>query len=489
MKKKRKIAVICILATTLAFTSMFSGCGGKHKDNGDVQKITWYIGGVLEGADKGLVLKSVNEKLREKYNMELDLIAIDFGNYDKKMQVINAGRETYDLAYSSSWTNSYDRNARSGAYADITDKLKELAPNLYNSLDKNVWEAAKVDGKIYGVPNWQVLASSVGLGIPTNKLEKVGVNIDDIKTMEDLTGYLRKLHEVEPESNRVGTMWNMAMQYYGMNGFLGEELPGAFYRSQTGKPIAINQYESPEFEQYIRMRRDWVKEGLSFDAYTTDDTSSSSEGIQRNPFELSTYKPGVAAEKSKSKGYEWQFAQLSPAVFSGGAVRNAMTAVSATSKNVDSAVKFLEIINSDKEIFNMLCWGIEGRQYTKVSENQIEVSENNGYSGISAWELGSVKNSYVLDTQPADLWEQTERYNNEAIVSPILGFEAKTDSITAELANCKNVIKAQLTMLELGLVDPDTGIKQLQNDLKTAGADKVIAELQRQIDQWWESKK
>lgn len=484
MRRKLWKRMASVVLMVCMVSLLLSGCGGQNSADG-VTKITWYLGGVLEGGDYDLVMETVNQKLLEKYNMQLELICIDFGNYDQKMQVINAGREEYDLAFTSNWTNNFYRNISSGAYADITEKLPKLAPKLYASMDDYIWKAMQVDGKLYGVPNWQIQAKAAGYGMPPSKSDKAGVELGDISTLDDITEYLAKIQQFEPDSKSIGTMWSSIILHYGMLELVEESLPGAIYYAKNGKPVVVNQYETPEFENYIKTRRSWVENGLTYDTYTTNDTTASSEDVQRQPLVVCIYKPGLDGEVTTSSGYPWEFKQFSPAVLNTDGIISSVTAVSDTSKNVDQAIRFLEILHTDKELFNLLCWGIEGRQYTKVSENQISVRPNNGYSGISAWELGSVYNSYVLDNQPADLWEATKTYNEDALISPVLGFTPKTDNINIELANCKNVIKAQLELLELGLVPAEEGCNKLRSDLKAAGVEKIIAELQAQIDNWW----
>ena len=74
------------------------------------------------------------------------------------------------------------------------------------------------------------------------------------------------------------------------------------------------------------------------------------------------------------------------------------------------------------------------------------------------------------------------------MVSPASGFVPNIDNLSTELANCKTVLNEQMELLELGLVDPDEGLKNLRTALKTAGADKIISELQIQLDEWWKTK-
>lgn len=54
-------------------------------------------------------------------------------------------------------------------------------------------------------------------------------------------------------------------------------------------------------------------------------------------------------------------------------------------------------------------------------------------------EFGNQFNSMIMKGQEATVWEDTEKMNNEALKSPMLGFVPNTDPVTNELANLSSV--------------------------------------------------
>ena len=473
------------LASILAGMMLLSGCGGGGSENGDkIETVTWYIPTLITGNGKQAVMDQVNQLLEEKYKMRLDLIGIDGGNYDQKMQVMNAGQEEYDLAFTSHWTNHFYSNVANGAFYEITEEdLKTYAPKTYASMSEEIWNAAKVNGKIYAVPNWQIQTRATGINAPAEMLEKVGMTIDQLNSMENITTYLEKITAQDPECNKLEQMWTQLMPYNEMLEVYEEEMPGAIYFTKQGKPEVFNQYETQEFTDYVHMRQEWVERGLSVDSYLPDSKAGDKE-IKQCPLSVHVYKPGSAEEVSQSAGYRWETTQFSQAVLSSSGVTAALTGISATSKNPQAALKMIEIINTDAEIHNLLSYGIEGQDYEKTSENQIRIKEEKEYSGIANWLTGTVANTYLLETQSPTTWEETKKFNDEAILSPILGFNADLNNITVQVSNCKTVIKEYLEMLDLGLSD-DAKLAEFREKLKTAGVDDIINELQQQIDGWY----
>lgn len=487
MKRFKKL--ISVILSLCAITSVMSACSGGRSQNNDVTTITWYLPNTFYGKDKDLVFEKVNDHLEKEYNMKLNIIAIDDGNYNSKMQVINAARENYDLAFTSNWTNDYYTCATNGAFTDITEMLPKYAPALWASMKPELWEAAKVDGKIFAAPNWQIQAKALNLRIPECNIEDVGVDFDAISNLEDIEVYMKKLNEKLPEVDGVGTAYPHILSYYGLVELASEGMPGVIYFEKDGKPTVYNQYELPELRQYFEWKRGMVEKGYLSNVYNPDGKKKKTDRVTTTAYILGGYKPGGATEFELANGYAVRDKVFSKAILSQSSVTATMTGVSATSKHPEKAVQMLEILHTDKYVYNLLAWGIEGTHYTKINDNKIRIVPNSGYDRIANWKLASVKNSYILENQPDDIWEQTEEYNNSAIISPVIGINFKTDEVSVQLANCKTVIAESYAMLELGLVDVDEGLSKLINDLKKAGSDDIINCLQKQIDEWWAANK
>ncbi len=476
-----KKVISIILAMMMAFSLfLLSGCGDNTSKDG-ITTITWYIPGVLEGTDVDMVMDKVNELLAERYQLKLDLICIDNKNYNSKMQVINAGHEEYDLSYIN---QNFEECIRNGVLYDITDLLPEIAPITYEALDENNWKAVTVDGRIYGVPNWQVQAYAAGINGDKSKFDAAGVDISNIKTTDDMTDYLRKLHAVEPDTNVVDPWWPTMSVYYGFEEFIKERMVGAIRFKEEGKPVVFNQYKTEEFKEYINVRRSWVEENLVADYYENNHNLGK-KGVQRVALGVFYHKPSLEAESTISNGYPTLGRQISDGVLTNRGIRATMTAISTTSKHPGEALKMIEIIYSDAEIYNLLCWGIEGVHYTKNEEGKITIADNSNYDRIANWKIGPTYNSLLLNNQEESVYDETRKFNESAIPSPLLGFIFDTTSVATELSNCTTVINKEMQTLEMGLIDPKEGLANFLKNLEVAGSQKIIDEIQRQIDEWW----
>jgi len=91
---------------------------------------------------------------------------------------------------------------------------------------------------------------------------------------------------------------------------------------------------------------------------------------------------------------------------------------------------------------------------------------------------------YLLETEPEDKWEFFNKFNSEAVESPLSGFWPDFTPIEAELAVISNLIEEYEAYLWNGVLDPEVYLPEYIRKIEEAGAEKVIAELQRQVDDW-----
>ena len=55
-----------------------------------------------------------------------------------------------------------------------------------------------------------------------------------------------------------------------------------------------------------------------------------------------------------------------------------MIGIGKNSKNPEKALKFIELINTNEELYNLICFGIEGKHYYLDENKQVEYIDNSG---------------------------------------------------------------------------------------------------------------
>lgn len=517
MKFLKKLAVMGLTAVLTAGT--LAGCGktdtetaGKETaekesvsgetsssktDSQDTKStetipIKWYLAGSGPQADVQTVQEAINQYLLDTYNMNIDLqmIATDYANYPMKMQMVIASGEEYDICWTSSWNNNYYDNVNKNAFLSLDDLLKENAPELLASMDTSIWDAVRVKGSIYGVPSQQIFPKQNYVVIVKEYADKYGLDASKVKKLSDLEDFFKKVKADNPDmypfavsSNGLLGKHNVAL---GFESIAGVSIPGAIKIGDDSLKI-YNQFESAELKEFYEMMHRWTEEGLvRKDAVTVADNAVPDMKAGKHVAAINaTYKPGVEATEMANFGNkEVVFATLSEPYLATENLVSSLNAVSQTCKHPDAAMKFLNLVNTDKTLYNLLCFGVEGTHYTVNEDGTVKTDDAKGYNPNVDWMIGNQFNGLLREGQAPDVWEKTKELNVSALESKALGFSFDSTTVTNEIASVSAVYDQYGKILETGGVDPDTVLPEFTSKLKTAGADKIIAEMQKQLDEW-----
>ncbi len=149
---------------------------------------------------------------------------------------------------------------------------------------------------------------------------------------------------------------------------------------------------------------------------------------------------------------------------------------------------FIDLLFHDKELKNLLSWGIEGVHYKKVGENQIDYAdgvtpETSGYTGMAQWALGGSQFlDYLWVNESPDKWEKMQEFNDSAVPTEALGWTFNQESVRTEVAACQTVADEFGEALNSGIIDYDELYPRMKAAYETAGIQKIIAEAQKQLD-------
>ena len=486
MNKKRLKQALCAAA---AISILLTGCSGTKTNSAKEEKntaetvLTWYIP-ISKQNDMDAVMEKVNEKLKEKIGATLNLVTIDTSAYDEKMNMKKAGGEAIDLCFTSTWTNKFINSAISGAYIPLDDYYKDSV--LKDAIPQFVWDDTIINGKMYAVPNYQIEYIQACVLTPKRLADKYSLDPESIKVKADLEPYLTQIRDNEPDFfpyNPVDAGNSVIASSKGYGSISG--LP---YYSVDGNGKLVGLYDSDVQIQHYEKMRDWFKKGLiRKDVVSAAMTASQDCNALKYAAWVGQMKPGSAAERAKSFGEEILEIPIGTPKVNMYAAQAAMTAISINSENPDKAWELLEVVNTDKELFNLLCFGIEGRNYEKIGENMVAPSSEKKYK-IAGWILGNQFNAYLIEGQDEDTWEVTEKNNLEAERSVFRGMNFDFNSIKTEITNMSAII-SEYKWLDYGIMDYAEPMAEAKQKLMNAGAEKVKEEAQKQVDEFLASKK
>ncbi|MCJ8011803.1 ABC transporter substrate-binding protein [Paenibacillus sp. KQZ6P-2] len=490
-----------VFAGVISLALILTACGGGAKEEKKAAEgsqneelppveLVWNFPLSAIPQDLATVQEAVNKITKEKINATVKLQAYTFADYNQKMNTVVASGENYDIAWVANWNWDYLQNQSKGAFLELDDLIQKQAPDLMKSMPDFVWDAAKIQGKIYAIPNYQTVTKKEGFVIQKRFADKYKLDVNSIKKFEDIEPFLKQIKEGEsadvvPFLNDKTGRFSVMYQSQGLealNNVVGVEL------QNPDKPM--NLFETPQYKHYLDVMRDWYTKGYINENAATlknknDIISTGNAAVQFH----SVLKPGGEMEaKAANGGNDVIYVPLTDAYASTGTVITTMQAISKNSKNPERAMMFINLLNTDKDLYNTICYGVEGKHYTKVSDNVIKVNKDAGYVPNANWVFGNTFNAYLVEGMDPAVMDQTKKENETATKSALMGFKFDNTPVLAEIANIATVIDQYQPALDTGTVDPNTMLKEFQDKLKQAGIDKVTAEMAKQIEAWKQTK-
>lgn len=509
MKRSNWITALILM---LSIMLVMSGCGSQSKNDtqnsqsstdtttpatDELKEVTLkvFVPGVPQ-KDIALINEEASKYLKEKINAKLDLTIIDWGSWADKMNLKAASNEEYDINWTANWDNFLTK-AEKGAYLPLNDLLDQYGKETKEILNPALLKGGLFNGKNYGLPVNKEIASQKGLLLNKALVEKYNIDLSTIKTLADLEPYLETIKKNEPGvtpflmNYDVNPITNNAA-FGGKEEFvLGLNDGGVAINSDELK--VFNMFEDPHYKEQLDLTRKWYQAGyINKDAATLQDVDGAIKAGQWFAF-IDMLKPGKDAEKTNSHGVPMVQVSLTPAVIGTGDATGSVMAISATSKNPERAMMFLNMLYTDKYLVNLLSFGVEGKHYVKKSDNIIAFPDGvdpsaTGYNPGTAWMFGNMFNDYLFSNEDPNKWANFDKFNKEAVESKLLGFNFNVEPVKNEVAAFQNAYKEFAPGLHTGSVDPNEVLPKLQSKMQSIGMDKVYAEAQKQLDAWKASK-
>ncbi|WP_068782995.1 ABC transporter substrate-binding protein [Paenibacillus phocaensis] len=486
---KNKRSFSFVLATLMALVLVLSACGGsKNADNsssagGNSEKpvnLIWYTIGTPQ-KDVDRVMEEVSKYTKEKINATITMKMIDWGDYSQKMQVNVASGEPMDIIFTSAGGFDYVQNARKGAFMELDELLEKYGQDLKNTIDPAFLEGSKVDGHNYGIPANKELPQQEVWRFNKTLADKYNLDITNVRSLDSIEPLLKTIKENEPGI----TPFAMNKEYvpYVPYDYIIQNLPMAV-KLDTSDYKIVNVLETPEMKAALDLMHKYYQAGyIAPEAATTGSTNDLMTSGQWFMDRAQT-QPLADNLWSASYGYPVVSTPASDAIITNTSVQGSIMAISANSENPEKAMEFLNLLNTDPVLRNMVDSGIEGVHYKKLDDTHYEnLAESKNYD-MPSYSLGNNMLLYLNANDPDDKWEQFKKFNAEGINSPILSFNFDSTKVATEMAAVQNVKEQFWSSLMTGTVDPADYLPKAIEKFKEAGLDKVIAEAQAQLDAW-----
>ena len=492
---KRWNLVTALLVISLLLTACVGpaapAAGGGEASAGDSSTVTvtyTYPNTVFK--DVGLVEEALNKLLVPAINTKIKLNPIDWGAFDEKMKLAFAAGEECDIVFTAPWINNYLLNIANGNFVPLDDLLAKNAPGLWASMPETTWDAARVDGKIYGVINQQIFVKPFGFTVRRDLADKYGLDAYALKSYDELEPFLKTILENEPDVIPLPGASTWSNEGNGFDPIITEQVP-VVIRYDDKELKVFNAAASPEFQASVERARRWYEAG-----YTPKETIAGDDQQamwRAGKFALSglvgVVKPGGEIESEQRFGQPVYSQSMTKPFLTTAGTTATTNAICATSKNPEAAIKVLELLNTNVEIYNTLAKGIEGKHWEWADKGNLVIKpgpNNADYNPNTDWEFGNQFLAYYIDPKQAEIkaWEATYDLNTTSPPSAAMGFNFNAEPVKTELANVAAVVGELAGPLASGQVDPATALPEYLERLNQAGIQALIDECQRQLNEW-----
>lgn len=454
----------------------------KSAASGEKVNLVWYTIGTPP-KDLQKVNDAVNDYIKDKINATVEMKMLDWGDYSQKMQIIIASGEPYDIAFTSSWANDYFGNAKKGAFYELDKLLDAQGKGAKEALNPAFLEGTKVNGHNYGLPTNKELPQQRVFRFNKTLVDKYNLDISKVKSIQDLEPLLKTVKEKEPGLNpipgKIAEFLPFDLPFSDLP-FIGVPLNTTDYK-------LINVWDTPEAMSYLETVHKYYEAGYFPKDVATQTDAGDYFKTGKWLVDVADAQPYADNLWSNDAGYGVVSVPMQEPITFNWSVAGALQAINAKSKHPEKAMEFLNLLYTDPYLINLIDFGIEGTHYKKTGEQSKDAIPDSGY-GFPSFSTGNLMLTYLNTNDPADKWEKFKEFNDSATSAPLLGFQADTSAITTEIANLKNAKDSIYNALFSGTIDPKTNLPKVDQKLKDSGLDKVMAELQKQVDAWRASK-
>lgn len=452
--------------------------------------------------DGPAVMAEINKKLEADINATIEVKYIPFGDVNTKYPLVLASSQDWDVIYGSI---NYASNAAKGAYREIPmADVEKYMPLTAAATSQEQWRDTLINGKTFMIPQ-SFKELGVGAQFYREDLRKK-YNVPEIKKPEDLEAYFEaiKANEkgmlpIDGTSDDAASLFQMFLEGWGYT----KGLYNVTNFNPDDDTYRIKGLLDPEFVTQYKaaatiMKRFYDKGYLPKNAFAqktkaSDLSKAGKTGLWNDAFE--NY-PQFAADM-QSNG--WELGALPHVTASGTALQRPSTgngfSISPQSKNYERALMALDLLNQDKAYNMLLAFGIEGKNYVIQDDGKLAPgpgidAANNPYPMYGAgWWANNRDQWPPLENYTQGYIDMKKTLQDHAKSYLIDSFNVDTESIKTEMANITNVLTQYEKPIRLGMVkNVDQAVDDLIVKLKKAGAEKVVEEFQKQIDEYVASK-
>ena len=436
--------------------------------------------------------------VKEKINVELDIMWVPAENSSILGTTIVA--DEWDVA--NVGPDLFNANVGRHAFMAIDDYIDTYLPGAKAVLPEENFKALQFKGKTYGVGAYKDFSESWGILYNKDLFEEFNIALPENYTTEmDLVPLYYEVTEAYRKANpnnkkcvvKIGTWLNSWFQYDNLYGGWSTPLAVANIEGANGfdgidPNTVFAPYFTDDYAEYVKTLWELGQADIIPIAPGDGDMDwTSGQGF----FQVSCGWLEVS-EDQFSPAWDCGWHPANKTIKSTATLQTNINVISSNCENPEAALKFLDLTYSDEYLCTTLKFGVKGRDWDDAdNDGVVELLDRNADGGNRFWydwygtRNSSLCNSKIAEGFSPEFKENLAELNESGITSIHTGFTFDVSNVANEVAACNNVLAQYSSMLKYpSFKNPDTFLKEFRDALKANGIDKIVAEVQTQLDAW-----
>lgn len=506
--KKRILSLLIVVSMLSALAVGCNSKDTKEKDTSDtsdvvtegtkeypVVKMNYSIVG--GNKDEKAIEDALNVIMREKAGAEVDLIGIEFGNWATQLNLMLTGGDNSLDLFSSFWYTSLSNLVSNGQVMPLDDLLASDGTGILEQFEgyEEYLNCARINGKLYGTPSIYAWSCENQYLAVREDAEAANIDWSKVNDLDSMTEAMIAMKQVNPDKYYIPgstePYWiPKDIDYLGDTNFLG------VLTDPVNSTKVENYYESEYFINFLEKVKIWKEHDL----FSPDPLSNSDPTLVNLMYGVANGTPGYNWDAkiginstSTQFGVDVVGSAVTEPLATTGDVTTYIWHISSFTKNPEAAMRVLNVLYTDAEAANIIANGLEGVHHIINEDGQMEYPEGKAMADLE-WAAGSMAywpNITLCKTwnhEPEDIYDQMREKNSTANKSLALGFQFDSTPVADQMTACANVVAQYYAPLMYAEADIDATLPEFQKALQDAGINEIIAEKQRQLDEWLASK-
>lgn len=531
MKKIRRVLSAC-MALIVAGAAALTGCGGPQTPSGTTsggdssEPITlnyWCLGNGVQ-KDSREVWAEVDKLVQEHLpGVSINWTLIPGSEYKEKWTRAMAAQEQIDIAWTGYAITLQDEVNR-GALRPMNDLIEQYGQDIVDTLGQTVMDIHRFpDGETYQVIAWQGLVGGrPGIRLPKELSDMVGENYteelqqvlqenyastkaeDKKKAYDKLEEYLKTCYDAgkigmgyAPGGSGLEAWYlNKGTTTFNSGGGSSEN---TFYVEIGDDNFEVkNWFASDLMRMNYEKMADWYNKGYirkdvgSLEKIEVDFKKDGLNGYITSIH--NAFTDSIAKEESVKAGFPVEVAVTNPKCeYVLGTATG--TSIPKTSKAPEKAMQLINLFYADegKDAYQTFVYGIKDKHWVDNGDGTVKWLCGDNSQGTPDWDYGNMKwtlgtcmNSLVTQGDTKGYYEELKAQEEGAWVNPLLSFKFDNTKVQTQAAQVETVTKEYVPTLQRGALGSgwEARYNEFLQKLEDAGVNDIMAEYQRQVDEY-----